>query len=231
MFDMDGTLTDSCAIDENCYVLAIQQALNLSDVRTDWDGYAHTTSSFCLEEIVRHARGRPPTSAESRAVQIRMVELMAEIEQRKGRRTREVPGAAACLRALAATGYAVAIASGDWELTARHKLTAAGIPFVDLPSAFCEASHVRTEIMRTAAARAATHHGCSNFERIVYVGDGSWDVRACRELGWPFVGVGQGKPAERLCSLGATQVIPDYLELGRFLSILEQASSPRPAAA
>ncbi len=231
MFDMDGTLTDSCAIDENCYVLAIQQALNLSDVRTDWDGYAHTTSSFCLEEIVRHARGRPPAPEESHAVQTRMVELMAEIEQRKGRRTREVPGAAACVRALPAAGYAVAIASGDWEATARHKLAAAGIPFASLPSTFCEASHVRVEIMVAALARAAAHHRCTRFERIVYVGDGPWDVRACRELGWPFVGVGQGEQARRLCSLGATQVIPHYLEFGDFLSTLGQAASPRPAAA
>ena len=231
MFDMDGTLTDSFAIDENCYVLAIEQALDLTGVRTDWDGYTHTTSSFCLEEIVRHARGRPPTSEESRAVQQRMMKLMDGNTRRTGRGTTEIPGAAACVRALRARGYAVAIASGDWEMTARHKLTAARIPFDDLPAAFCEASHVRTEIMLAALARAAAHHRCMHFERIVYVGDGSWDVRACRELGWPFVGVGRGEPASRLNSLGATQVIPDYLEFGDFLSVIERAVSPRPAAA
>ena len=32
MFDMDGTLTDAFAIEENCYVLAIEQALDLPGI-------------------------------------------------------------------------------------------------------------------------------------------------------------------------------------------------------
>ena len=68
MFDMDGTLTDAFAIDENCYVLAIEQALDLPGVKTEWETYTHTTASFCLEEIVHRARGHAPTAAESRAV-------------------------------------------------------------------------------------------------------------------------------------------------------------------
>ena len=52
MFDMDGTLTDSFSIDENCYVLAIEQALDLPGVRTDWHSYQHTSASYCLEQIV-----------------------------------------------------------------------------------------------------------------------------------------------------------------------------------
>ena len=35
MFDMDGTLTDAFALEENCYVLAIEQALQLSGVKTE----------------------------------------------------------------------------------------------------------------------------------------------------------------------------------------------------
>src|SRR5512139_1292673 len=61
MFDMDGTLTDAFAIEQNCYVLAIEQALNLPGVKTEWDTYPHTTASFCLEGIARRAgaHGRP----------------------------------------------------------------------------------------------------------------------------------------------------------------------------
>ena len=122
MFDMDGTLTDSFAIDENCYVLAIEQALKLQGVVTEWDSYLHASSSYCLEEIVRRHRGTVPDPLESRAVQSRMVALMDEIKTLRGRGTCEIPGAAAVIPALLARGYAVAIASGDWEATARHKL-------------------------------------------------------------------------------------------------------------
>lgn len=98
MFDMDGTLTNDFAIAENCYVLAIEQALDLPGVKTEWETYTHTTASYCLEEIVRRARGAPPTADESRAVQARMVALMTEITRRTGRHTKEIPGITAAAR-------------------------------------------------------------------------------------------------------------------------------------
>ena len=76
MFDMDGTLTDAFAIEENCYVLAIEQALGLSNVVIAWETYPHTSSSYCLDAIVTATRGHPPTLAESHAVQRRMNDLM-----------------------------------------------------------------------------------------------------------------------------------------------------------
>jgi phosphoglycolate phosphatase-like HAD superfamily hydrolase len=231
MFDMDGTLTDGFAIEENCYVLAIEQALGLPGVKTEWETYTHTTASYCLEEIVRRARGHPPTAAESRAVQARMVALMEDITRRTGRGTREIPGAAACLRELQRRGYAVAIASGDWEATARLKFTTAGIPFAGLPAAFCDVANPRTDIMRAALARAAAHHGRERFDRITYVGDAAWDVRACRELGWPLVGVVAGEFSARLPALGVTHTVPHYLDLDAFLAALESAEVPRPVPA
>lgn len=227
MFDMDGTLTDAFAIEENCYVLAIEQALNLPGVKTEWETYTHTTASFCLEEIVRRARGHPPTAAESRAVQVRMVAIMADITRRTGRRTQEIPGAAACICELQRRGYAVAIASGDWESTARHKFKTAGIPFEGLPSAFCDVANPRTDIMRAALARAAAHHGRARFDRITYVADAAWDVRACRELGWPLVGVVAGVFSSRLPALGVTHIVRHYLDFDAFLAAIEQAEVPR----
>jgi phosphoglycolate phosphatase-like HAD superfamily hydrolase len=231
MFDMDGTLTDDFAIAENCYVLAIEQTLGLPGVKTEWETYTHTTASYCLEEIVRRARGTLPTTGESRAVQNRMIELMRDITRRTGRRTREMPGAAAAVRELQRRGYAVAIASGDWESTARHKFATAGIPVEGLPAAFCDVANPRTEIMQAALSRAAAHHGVPRFERITYVGDAAWDVRACRELGWPLVGVGESELTRRMPALGVTHVIPHYLDFHAFLTAVEQAGPPRAAPA
>ncbi|MDB6115626.1 MAG: Haloacid dehalogenase domain protein hydrolase [Lacunisphaera sp.] len=230
MFDMDGTLTDAFAIEENCYVLAIGQALNIPDVHIDWDSYPHTSSTYCLETVVQKALGRPPTPAEATAVQARMIEIMDEATARHGRRTQEVPGAAAAVRELLRLGYAVAIASGDWEATARHKLTAASIPFENLPSAYSDVAHARTDIMRAALERALIAHECKSFERIVYVGDAAWDVRACRELNWPLVVIAEGAHAARLDALGATTVIPHYVELPKFIAAIGEATAPRPAA-
>ncbi len=227
IFDMDGTLTDGFAFEENIYVRTFAQAFNLPDVRIEWASYPHTSSSYCLEAVLRERCARTATPEDSRTVQRVMIELMADIQRRTGRCTREIPGAAAALRELRRRGYAVAVASGDWEATARHKFATAGIPFDDLPSAFCDVAHARTEIMQTALARAAAHHGRAAFDRITYVGDAPWDVRACRELGWPLVAIGQDDQATHLHSLGVAQVLPHYLDLDAFLRAVEQATSPR----
>ena len=226
MFDMDGTLTDTVVLDDNCYVRAVEQALGMQNIVTDWESYPHASSSGCLYEIARRARGHGPTSAESEAVQRRLLALMDDLAERHNKRTREIPGAAACVQAVLDAGHAVAIASGDWEITARHKLASARIPFERLPSAYCDVSHVRTEIMQAALARARAHHSGAAFDRIVYVGDGAWDVRACRELAWPLVGIGQGTRASRLRALGTSHVLPDYTQLEPFLAALDEAEVP-----
>jgi phosphoglycolate phosphatase-like HAD superfamily hydrolase len=84
--------------------------------------------------------------------------------------------------------------------------------------------------MRTALARAQQHYGCATFERIVYVGDGAWDVRACRELGWPLIGIGEGAQAARLSRLGAAHVVANYDPIDGFLHALENAVPPSSSA-
>jgi phosphoglycolate phosphatase-like HAD superfamily hydrolase len=55
-----------------------------------------------------------------------------------------------------------------------------------------------------ATYRDATDVGITS---VVYVGDGVWDARAARRLGYAFVGIGDG--AERLREEGASMVVGD----------------------
>lgn len=231
MFDMDGTLTDTVKLDDNCYVRAVEQALGMDDIVTDWESYPHASSSGCLYEIATRNRGHGPTPDETAAVQQRLLALMDEAAERHNKRTVEIPGAAAGLLAVLAAGHAVAIASGDWEITARHKLASARIPFEQLPSAYCDVSPVRTEIMQAALVRARTHYGRQEFERIVYVGDGAWDVKACRELAWPMVGIGRDAQARCLQGLGVSHVLPHFHPPGQFLDAINEATAPAPPQA
>lgn len=45
-----------------------------------------------------------------------------------------------------------------------------------------------------------------------YVGDGIWDYRASRELGWDFVGIAEGQRAHALRHAGARQVYCNFRE-------------------
>jgi phosphoglycolate phosphatase-like HAD superfamily hydrolase len=218
MFDIDGTLTNTYVSDENEFVRAIREVLGLPEINTDWASYHHVTSEGVLNEIALARLGRPVSRSESRAVQRRLVELLS------GPRIAEIPGAGAFLRRLFDLGYGVSLASGDWEFSARHKLAAASLPVDGLPAAFCDSADARTDIMRHSRQRALRHYRCRRFEKIVYVGDAGWDVRASRELGWEFVGIASGQTPRKLRELGARHVFPDFLKAEAILAVLAAAS-------
>lgn len=220
MFDIDGTLTDTDAADESAFVEAVEATLGITDINTDWASYPHATSQGVLDEIVRWALGRPASPVECQTVQFQLVGRLT------GTAIHEIPGAAAFLRRLPDLGFAVALASGDWELSARHKLAAASIRADRLPAAYCDSAHARVDIMRHSLQRALLHYRCAAFEQIVYFGDGSWDVRAARELGWGFVGIAPGPKSSQLRALGARHVFPDYRRPEAILAVLDGADAP-----
>ena len=50
MFDIDGTLTQTCAVDAACYVEAVMEVTGLRAISTDWASYRHTTDSGILDD-------------------------------------------------------------------------------------------------------------------------------------------------------------------------------------
>jgi phosphoglycolate phosphatase-like HAD superfamily hydrolase len=107
-------------------------------------------------------------------------------------------------------GVGVAIATGDWLATASFKLAAAGIDVSGYPMATSSDCPRRSEIIKLAAARAGR-----SLADVVYVGDGVWDFRACRDLGVRFVGT--GKRPHLLKAAGAQHIF-ETLEEALFLS-------------
>ena len=82
---------------------------------------------------------------------------------------------------------------------------------------------------RPTAHLPAPQADVDEFERIVCVGDGVWDVHTATSLGLPCIGIGTGGRAERLGSAGASHVFPDFTNLEAVLNALEdadRASSP-----
>ncbi|MDD2765901.1 MAG: haloacid dehalogenase-like hydrolase [Opitutaceae bacterium] len=218
MFDIDGTLTDTHDADIDGFVNAVREVLGIFTIDTNWTSYPHATSEGVLDEIVRRATGRPVTVDESLAVRRRFLVHLERIA------LREIPGAGAFLRKVSEAGYAVALASGDWECSARFKLARAGIPAEPLPAAFCDSAIARVNIMKVSLERARCHYGCVAFDSVLYVGDGSWDVQATRQLGWRFLGV--GTHAARLQTLGVRHVVPDYVAGDSLLATLDECVPP-----
>ena len=190
MFDIDGTLVDSMGFDAELYARAVRAELG-ADVAIDetWRSYRNVTDSGVLEEILaQHASGESADELGPR-VHRRFVGLVREYLERNPGTVREIPGAKAFVEALLVTPRVrVAIATGGWAETALMKLCAIGMPVAELSLATSSDARERTRIMQIAERRALAEVVP---RRRTYFGDGAWDQRASRELGYEFVAVGQ----------------------------------------
>lgn len=230
LFDIDGTLTESFALDAAVFLDTVRKTFGFRDISEDWASYRHVTGAGVLREIVETRLGRPPTHEEIGRVQARLlVSLRTGIEEAGG--VRPIPGAGEMLaRLLGSPGeYAVALASGNWAAVARLMLGSAGLRTDELPGAYSDDELAREDICRIARRRAEERHG-RVFEQVVYVGDGVWDVRAAEALGYGFVGIGRGAAAAKLHEVGAVEVRPDFLDAEAFLAAAGRAATSPPVS-
>jgi phosphoglycolate phosphatase-like HAD superfamily hydrolase len=108
-------------------------------------------------------------------------------------------------------GVKVALATGGWHPTITFKLAAAGIDISAFPIATSSDTPRRADIIRLAAERAGMP-----LSQAVYVGDGVWDMRACRELEMAFIGT--GARTHRLSESGVQHLL-EPLEPAGFVAL------------
>jgi phosphoglycolate phosphatase-like HAD superfamily hydrolase len=225
IFDVDGTLTESDAVDEVCFVQAFQDVLGISRINTNWLDYSFQTDSGLAREICRNRLGCDPSDAEISSLQSRFVKLLGDAIKGTGHPIREVRGAAALLHWLQAhPRWRVAIATGGWNVPARLKLESAGLAVDALPWASADDAMDRVDIVRTAIERAREAYRQDSFEKLVYVGDGVWDLRAAKALRIGFLGLAVGNTALRLMQEGASCVLQDFSDLERVGERLEEVA-------
>jgi phosphoglycolate phosphatase-like HAD superfamily hydrolase len=221
VFDVDGTLTETIGVDGECFVRSMAEVFGFEDVNTDWSSYRHATDSGILLEVHQMRTGRGPLVSEVIRFRKHFVTRLTQAWHESP--FAAVPGAAECISALSESeGYRVALATGGWRDSARLKMASAGMCYDDHPSASADDSIERETIISIARQRAIERHG--EFERVVYVGDGVWDARACRNLELPFIGIGTGEQAKRLRQEGAAHVLPDFGDRDLFLQRLDEVT-------
>lgn len=218
IFDIDGTLCDTHDVESRCYAQAVETVTGLSLATVDWSHYPEVTSSAIARGFLEHHGVANPAEMEQRI----LAEFVAclEAEARKHRESfQPIAGAPEMLRELQAqASHQLAIATGCWTPSARFKLQQAGFDTAGIPFASCSDAPRRTDIIRLAANRAGR-----DVKEAVYVGDGPWDFKATRELGIPFIGIGNRH--ERLRQLGAAYALPTYRPPTTFFAALASLSA------
>src|SRR2546430_12420720 len=77
MFDIDGTLTETMKVDEDCFVRSFKDVFGFADIDTDWLHYPHTTDSGIFHEIYTSRRGRSPTALDVSRFRQHFIGLLA----------------------------------------------------------------------------------------------------------------------------------------------------------
>lgn len=222
MFDIDGTLTESNALDNESYVQALSEVFGFSKISSDWTLYSHATDACILKEACQRELGRVPSFVEIEAFKQRFLELLTEGAEVSG--INSIPGALTMLSwLLESSSHAVAYAGGGWTASALFKIQSAHLPIQNIPYAFSDDDESREGITAIALARAERHYGRS-FQNIVYIGDAIWDIRSAQKSGYAFIGIASGDRAEELFSAGATHVFPNYDDSESFLAALVTAA-------
>ena len=184
IFDIDGTLLHSAAVDDALYRRAVQTVLGDVQLRPTLHDYPFVTDTGILQQILSdNALDHEERLLEE--IRSLFVALLRDHVSEHGPFA-EVPGARNFLHALRHSSvHAVAMATGGWRQSAEFKLSSAGFDVDDIPLATADDHHERTSIMEIALASLG-----GMFETVTYYGDGPWDRRACEQLGWEFVAVG-----------------------------------------
>jgi phosphoglycolate phosphatase-like HAD superfamily hydrolase len=220
VFDVDGTLTDTCRVDELCYARALRDVFGIDAGQPDWSTFRYVTDWGIALEACERYMGRAACQHEIDAVRQRLTALLESALPVANPAQYQIAGASAVLTLLRSSAhFRIALATGGFRPSAELKLRRAGLFDLSIPLASSDEAVSREQIMRLASERASERYR-TEFSRITHVGDGIWDVRAARELSWDFIGIATGEQAMRLQREGATVVLRDFEPPSEFLSVL-----------
>ncbi|MFN0119452.1 MAG: HAD family hydrolase [Blastocatellia bacterium] len=222
IFDIDGTLTDTNAVDGEFYLCACRDEFGVDAGGTDWATFRHVTDPGIFNELFLRHFARAPLAEEMARQQRGFFARLAAARDNAPGRFREIPGARDfvryCLEQKSDIG--IAFATGGWGTSARMKLSAAGIAHETAPLSSADGFIRRHDILTHAVELSRRRYATAEFADVIYFGDGEWDYRTTADMGMRFVGVDAGRSG-KLARLGARAVIHDFVDAAEILAWLE----------
>lgn len=213
IFDIDGTLCDTTDVDAACYAEAIEHVTGRSLSTVDWPSYPEATNAAIAQDFLREG-GEQEIAIRERQIREEFVRRLEDKGRRDPGLFRPIDGALEIVDDLRRKNYIIAIATGCWQESAHIKLRLAGFDVSGIPFASSSDTRRRADIIALAASRAGRA-----VSDAVYVGDGVWDVKAARELGMRFIGI--GTKHELLRENGARRVLASFRDGEAFYGALK----------
>jgi phosphoglycolate phosphatase-like HAD superfamily hydrolase len=213
IFDIDGTLTDTMNLDDELYVNALKNTLDIDLTQNEWDHFKKIstgTDSGITREIFNKKLDYNWDQKASSFLKSSFLDSLANLFLKKPYLFKEILGAKDFINGLANyEGIKVGIATGSWKDSGIIKLNSIDINYKDFPFGHSDLYSERKDIIDHVIHDSHSKFGISNFSKITYIGDGIWDMVAAQELGINFIGV-DSKNTGLLSNLGVSNVIRNY---------------------
>ena len=185
VFDIDDTLTKSENQHQQSYVDAMLH-LGITEINQDWKAYKNMTDSYILKKNFE-TNFKKDFNMKSFIPEFenKMTELFLELPK-----TKEIKGATKIVDFfMKETNYAICFATGSLLKPALIKLEQANMNFVPNLVEASNDFYTREEIVTSAIRKAKAYFSVNEFQNIISVGDGIWDLRTAKNLGIHFLGI------------------------------------------
>lgn len=222
IFDIDGTLTNTRAVDDASFINAFTHLFQKEPADTCWENFTDVTDAGLFAGLYQAAFNRQPEEAEKIRFQNQFFSNLEAALAASPAQFMAVDGAPEFMRyCFESEQYAIAFATGGWARSAALKLRAAGIMHQNIPLSCCDGFIGRKNIVCHALEMARRHYHISAFDAVIYFGDGVWDYKTTLELNMPFIGVDINRD-EKLNRLGVRHILHNFTNTNTVLHTINQ---------
>lgn len=203
VFDIDDTLSQTAKLHQAAFVVALQK-MGVEEIDTNFGDYQHHTDSFIAKVIYEEDRQEAFTLEKlNQFHQLLTEEVMKYSIQ-------EIKGAKQKLAEIEMESeFGICYATGSLLKPAQYKLDEIGIKDYQNRLTASDQLFEREQIVSSAIEKAKKYYRQDNFEQIISVGDGLWDLKAANQLAIHFVGMGD-RNQRVLTESGAKVVYSDF---------------------
>jgi len=220
LFDIDGTITDSTKVDDECFIQSFQDLHKIDLKEASWSDFKHVTDSGLTFEIFEQHLDRQPSEEEISVLKRHFYTLL----HLRKREIREIEGALNAIKFFTESqSFAVAFATGGWKETAVLKLSAIGLDPNEYILISASEHQSRAAITQLAIETSRKQYKLQAFESMTYIGDGLWDYQTTKELGINFIGIDY-QQNNRLRAAGAPRVLVDLIDIEKFFRRTDSSS-------
>lgn len=184
IFDIDGTLIDSVSGYHEVIINAMTD-LGIEGIDPNFNNLKHHTDSYALKYNYENFFNKElPVSLLDQFENLIVKYLKQEPK------TIAIKGVANVLNQLKNSEYAIAFATGSLQESAIYKMNSAGLEMDAAVLATSKTSFSREGFVLEAIEKAKSYYNVTEFEQIISVGDGIWDLKTAQNLSIEFIGIG-----------------------------------------